>query len=462
MKRIAIWAAMSMAAITAPAWSAEPTVADLGARMEQYEVQIQQLDQRIQQAEQRANQAEAELARVAAAPAPSTAVAAGPPQIETNPPAPRHYADRASTPHGEGSFTNAWNIPGTDSYVAIGGYVKVDFIYDFDYVGNDDEFKTNTIAIDGTPEADLGGQSTLNAKETRLNVDFRKPTGLGVMRGFIEGDFYGSGGTLRLRHAYGQLGGFLIGQTWSTFTDMAAHPETLDIEGPDSFIMRRTPLIRYTGKLADNWSWGAALEDPTTSIQNNTGLAGSVRSEYPDLLPFIRYQSNSGSLQLAGVVRQLRFDGESGVPDATDTGYGVALSFSRQVLEHTVLSGQFTYGDGVANYIQGLGGQSLDAVLTADGGLDPVAVSAGMLALSHHWSPTWRSTVTYSISDVDSDPGLSDSAIKRLQDAHLNLIWSPFKSVALGGEVMWGERKNQDGSKGDATRLQFSVKYTFD
>lgn len=139
MKRTALWAAITLATVATPAWSEEPTVAELMARMDQYEAQIQQLEQRIQQAEQRADEAEFELARAKPATATQTTVAAAAPavapQIDTQQAAVRHYDDRASTPHSEGSFTNAWNIPGTDSFVAIGGYVKADFIQDFDYIG---------------------------------------------------------------------------------------------------------------------------------------------------------------------------------------------------------------------------------------------------------------------------------------------------------------------------------------
>jgi hypothetical protein len=43
----------------------------------------------------------------------------------------------------------------------------------------------------------------------------------------------------------------------------------------------------------------------------------------------------------------------------------------------------------------------------------------------------------------------------------VNLFWSPWELVLIGGEVMWGERINKDGSRGDATRLQFAVKFKF-
>jgi hypothetical protein len=39
------------------------------------------------------------------------------------------------------------------------------------------------------------------------------------------------------------------------------------------------------------------------------------------------------------------------------------------------------------------------------------------------------------------------------------VIWTPYRLVDLGGELLWGERTNKDGSRGDAWRFQFAVTY---
>jgi hypothetical protein len=41
----------------------------------------------------------------------------------------------------------------------------------------------------------------------------------------------------------------------------------------------------------------------------------------------------------------------------------------------------------------------------------------------------------------------------------VNLLWSPYKLVDIGGEVLWGRRDNQDGSHGDNWRFQFTTIY---
>lgn len=49
----------------------------------------------------------------------------------------------------------------------------------------------------------------------------------------------------------------------------------------------------------------------------------------------------------------------------------------------------------------------------------------------------------------------------RSRVGHVNLIWSVDKALSTGIEYMRGYRENVDGARGDATRLQAMVKYSF-
>ncbi len=75
----------------------------------------------------------------------------------------------------------------------------------------------------------------------------------------IETDFSGPGGRYRIRHAYGQYGGFLMGQTWSLFSNVSDLPVTVDKNGPTGSISPLHPQIRY-GRDYKNFNWAVALE----------------------------------------------------------------------------------------------------------------------------------------------------------------------------------------------------------
>jgi hypothetical protein len=122
-------------------------------------------------------------------------------------------------------------VPGTQSSFKIGGYAKLDAIIDPDQAGNPDQFTTSTIPI-GVPPGANDANFNLHARQTRINVDFRRPSSSGDFRFYLESDFFGGDGptAFRLRHAYGQVKNILLGWTWSTLADPDALPDTLDFQ----------------------------------------------------------------------------------------------------------------------------------------------------------------------------------------------------------------------------------------
>jgi DcaP outer membrane protein len=359
----------------------------------------------------------------------------------------------------EGLFPASFKIPGTEVSLAIGGYIKVDFIQDFKAIGNVDDFQVNSIPASGTAAAAQSGQTNIHARETRFNIDVRSDSPAGKFRAFAEGDFYGTGNAFRLRHGYGEIGPLLGGQTWTTFMDISARPLTIDFEGPDSEVFVRQAMIRFTRSLSSNWTLAIAAEDPTPQFAVPSELAGSARSNFPDLPGYLRYQKPRGHFQLAGIVRQLRFDPSDGDESEWIMGGGFNGTFSVTTFGKDTLQGQFMIVDGTARYIESFSGQNVDAVLSATGDLSALRSQAGVVGYTHHWNETVRSGIAFSTASLETNAALSASTIERTQDFRANLLWSPYRLVDIGGEVLWGRRDNQDGSHGDNWRFQFTTIY---
>lgn len=360
----------------------------------------------------------------------------------------------------EGLFPKSIGIPGTDLSLAIGGYVKVDFIQDFSGIGDAYEFKTNSIPVDGSSAADQSGRTTIHARETRFNLDLRSNgTGRHHFRTFVEGDFYGDGNAFRMRHAYGEFGPILGGQTWSTFQDISARGLTIDFEGPDGEVFVRQAMIRFTHRIDEHWTVAVAAENPSPQFAVPGTLTGSARAAMPDLPGYVRYQRGAGHVQVAGLVRQLRFDGTGDTGDTAGAGWGLNTTFVFPIREGYQLLGQFAIGEGTGRYIEGLSGQNLDAVLTSTGSLQGVRTQSGNLGYIHKWSATVKSGLNVSTSYVEDDAALPSTAINRLMDVRGNVVWTPYRLVDFGGEVLYGQRRNRDGSKGDAWRFQFAIIY---
>lgn len=396
------------------------------------------------------------LAQQPAAAGPTAPLAQEPATKKDEPSHPAHPDDKGLVE--KGLFPKSIAIPGTDASFTIGGYAKVDFIQDFDSIGNVYDFQTSSIPVEGTAGADLAGQTTIHARETRVNLEVRAAK---KFRAFVEGDFYGDKNAFRLRHAYGEFGRLLGGQTWSTFQDISARPLTVDFEGPDAEIFVRQALLRWTQPVGKSLKWALAVENPSPNLAAPAGKTGEARSTAPDFVSTLRLAGKKGHGQLGGVLRQLRFDGQSGAPDASTTGWGLHASFNVKPFGKDELMGQVAYGEGIARYVEALSGQSSDAVFTSAGELEALAATAVVIGFTHHWTPTLRSGVSYAFADLDNADAQAGSALRSTEDFRVNLFYTPYRLVDLAFEVLWGRRENKDGSRGEAVRGQFAVVYRF-
>ncbi len=343
--------------------------------------------------------------------------------------------------------------------IKIGGYVKVDFIQDFDPIGNTSQWKVNSIPVDGTPAAGQSGNTNIQARETRLTLTLLEDTPRGKLKAYVEGDFFGDNNTFRIRHAYGEYGQFLGGQTWTTFMDISSRPRSLDYEGPDAEIFVRQAMIRWTRPINENLTFAVAVEQPGGQFAIPDTLAGSARSNVPDVPAHLRYEGERGHVQLAGIARQIRFDGETGSPEVTTTGYGGNLSFLLKTTGKDAFMGEVAFGKGIGKYIESFNGLNADAIFTGYGNMQALDASAGVIAYEHHWNETLMSSLAFATAMLDDDSRLAPSMIKETKDARFNVIWAAYRKVDIGGEMLWGERKNQDGATGEAWRLQFSMIY---
>ncbi len=54
-----------------------------------------------------------------------------------------------------------------------------------------------------------------------------------------------------------------------------------------------------------------------------------------------------------------------------------------------------------------------------------------------------------------------DARSSKIDYASGNLLYYPAENLMLGGELMYGQRKNNDDASEDDVRFQFTVKYNF-
>ena len=368
-------------------------------------------------------------------------------------------------------FPGAIPLPGTAAALRIGGFVKANVVQSFESVGSQDRFIVGSIPTDPAVRGD--SEAALTASQSRLSFELREDSDVGQFRSFIEADFAGTGDSFRLRHAFGQYGQVLAGKTWSTFMDTEASPEEVDFEGINGRVNTRRTQMRYFPSIGQQWNMAVALEDPEVTVLNGEGL-----SQIPDVVlsakrsvrgPLLGEQL--WHLKAAALFRNIRARPTLN-PELKEsvTGWGLSLSGRTDFSiwgERDSLMVQINYGEGYASYVNDLSTVDVpDAAfdpLTGD--LDAISAMAWYVAVQHWWRPTIRSNfIVSSVSVENQDFVVSDKFGENYDSTWRlsgNLIWSPLPRVDVGAELLWGQRSNQEGPSGNATQLQFSMKYLF-
>jgi hypothetical protein len=311
--------------------------------------------------------------------------------------------------------------------VSFGGYIKVDARY----VSGDVAYRDFWLGA-GTATALTESKSRVRlfANETRFNMKYTH----GDVMGFIELDFWGGGGNEiisnsanpRIRHAFIKYKNVQVGQTWTTFMNTSAIPETADFAGPSNGLaFIRQGQIRYT-----MGNFQVALENPYTF-----GGDASV-DDVPDVIAKYSFKGDWGNVSIAGLGRQMHTElGNS------ETGIGYSVAGRIKTIGKDDIRFQL-HGGNVGRYVGVVSAQ--DVV-----GEEAEETTSYLASYRHFWTEDLRSTVAYGYAEADI------SGMESTQWS-VNLFKNLTKQLAVGFEVGNFSRDDQDV---DSDYAQLSFKY---
>ena len=326
------------------------------------------------------------------------------------------------------------------------------------------------------------GRFFSGVRQSRLGVKGYFPTDLGEVKTTFEFELFGVGvdagqTTFRLRHAYGELGKFGAGQTWSPFMDIDVFPNSIEYWGPNGMVFFRNVQFRYMPIQGDT-RMTIAIERPGASGDLGDYRSGlevegvQARFPAPDLSAEYRRAFGMGYVEVAGILRYIKWDDNVDNQfdlEGDEMGWGVNVSSNINIdtpaEANDTIRLQVVYGEGIQNYMNDAPADigvvvTGDPVTPVDGEALPVL---GLVAFyDHYWNNKWSTSGGYSMVDIEPSEGMSDDAFARGHYALANLLYYPVKNVMMGGEFQWGRRENHDdGWTADDYRLQFSAKYNF-
>lgn len=385
----------------------------------------------------------------------------------------------------------AVNLQAQDkNWFQVYGFAMTDIGYDFKQIHPDwyDVVRPTKLP---TYENEYGtdGNAYFSVRQTRFGVKSSTQTGLGELFTQFEWELFGTGvdagqTTIRLRHAYGELGCIGVGQYWSPFMDIDVFPNTVEYWGPNGMAFFRNIQFRYMPIKGDT-RLTFALERPGASADG--GVYSEILQQQnidaqfpvPDFSAEYRSAHDWGYVELAGIVRYMKWkdQGADSIDLSGDAiGWGLNLSSNIKITQNDIARLSVLYGAGVQNYMN-------DA--TVDVGIettnDPekpvkgVAIPLlGVVAfLEHNWSDKFATAIGYSMLSMDNTNGQGYDAFKMGNYAIGNLIYYPVENVMMVAELQYGNRDNFNNLEAgqeypeeylktsDILKLQFSFKYNF-
>ena len=461
------WAAAAFvlaAASMAQAQDSQSPAPDTDQRLIEQEQRIEHLEDRIQELEAEAmSGAAAESPQIDGSPSPD-AESPPPGQLEGIYGEVRDGHQLLTRDELESDeFPASWPMFGTDMRMKIGGYLKVDFIADFDGTLDPTQFLMRTIPVKGTPE--YGGDPYVDflAQETRINFDIRRIIpGAVPLRGFVEGDFFSAGTQFRLRHAYITAGNFIVGQTWTTLSFMEAIPVMIDFAAGDALFGGRAPQLRYQRSLNDRWKVSVAAEQlQFLGIQNANNLPGKATTQWPLLAVRADYKYDGGIVSFGTSVGQLHWDGAANDPSDSAAQFAFLVGGRHNLGERAFATYHFSYSEGAGENIMAFAGTDANAVLDANGKLETFPAFAAVFGFGYDLTSTLSTQGSYAYGVLDTPDSRDPLALERGGVGHLNLIWRGNEYFTMGAEIMYGKTRVQNDATGDATRIQLMAKLAF-
>ena len=352
---------------------------------------------------------------------------------------------------------------------AIGGDVALRAAYSFDRTINNIDVVPYDVPMTLTP-ADKQ-EIRMDATTSRLFLrGIANTEKLGQVHIFMDFDFRGGSAgsyTPRIRSGYVSMLGLTVGRDVSTFCDLTAAPTTIDFQGPNAYNFRFTTMIRYEYEFLDrHLKVGAAAEMPSVSATYGETLE-AIPQRVPDFPVYFQFawgENRESHIRASAVFRDMYLYNKARQHEDDLFGWGVQFSGTIHATKYLQLFMNGIYGEGITPYINDLMGSGLDFTPRPD---DPTRVQATpmfgwQVAAKGNILPDLSVSGGYSAVTVCKKNGFySTDQYRQGQYIFGNVFWQFTPRFVLGAEYLYAHRKNMDGTKAHANRINVLAKYSF-
>ena len=359
---------------------------------------------------------------------------------------------------GMASQAAAFQITAGDLKAELYGYARLNASYDFNENVANTSRSASFAKLENGSDAEnreIKGHFGADAVQSRLGLRVMTPEGVRMV---VEGDFRGAGNTLRLRNAYGEYNGWLMGQNWSNYNSFVGNTPVLDFDGlaGTAGLQGRVAQVRYTA--ANGFSW--SLEQPQTNV-----VDGDKRTSLPTLTARFERTSDQLTYSAAALVHQVSFD--DGDNSSSKMGYASFLAARLALTDTVSIQGAINFSDGANTYLYRSGENfGAEDAFRSGNSLRTIRGHGGTIGASFDLGNGRSMNIGYGLVTIDWDNAVNDGAAvatksETNQNAMANYLWSPVRNVMLGIEYGYLHRENVNDHRGEAHRLLFAAQYNF-
>ncbi|WP_225314283.1 DcaP family trimeric outer membrane transporter [Marinobacter halotolerans] len=351
-----------------------------------------------------------------------------------------------------------------DYKTSLYGFARFAAAYDMDEDisagGRAGQFNAITVGNGNTSDGHFGADAT----GSRLGLVTTSPEGVTVR---VEMDFDRDGTiTPRLRRAYGEYNGVLMGQEWSNFHSFVGNPSILDwdnLPGRAGLQSRITQARYTTGPLS------FSVEDDTSRGSNNIANAAGDKVGLPVFTARLEDGAGGMKYSVGALLKQVSYDDATGTGnDDSALGFATFLAGNIALTDMFSVMGSVSYSDGAANYIyrsgENFGG--FEAYADANGDLETITTYGANIGAKLSLGGGRSINLGYGTTMKDLDDAVAANAAPATTAESnsmlaVNYQWSPVSKVNMGVEFARLSTENQNGDDGDANRLMFVGQYNF-
>ncbi len=187
----------------------------------------------------------------------------------------------------------------------------------------------------------------------------------------------------------------------------------------------------------------------------------------PDFPVYFQYswgKNRESHIRASAVFRDMYLYNSARSTEDDLFGWGVQFSGNIHITKYLELFMNGVYGEGITNYLNDLMGSGLDFTPRPN---DPTRVQATPMygwqaAAQINILPNLFVSGGYSTVSVLKKNGVySDNMYKQGQYIFGNVFWNLTPRFVLAAEYLYGSRKNMDGTKAHANRINVLAKYSF-